>query len=93
MVEETLKLGAARMGFFARDMQRLVAYFYTDNGLLTLTQAACLRRYFDALTDMFDSVGLQTNVSKTRSTAFKYQKQKLRCLWMDYYYDLPLFWS
>ena len=27
------------------------------------------------------------------STAFKSNKHKLRCLWVDYYYDLPLFIS
>ena len=88
-----MKLSASGMVFFGKDVQRILAYLYANDGLLTLNQAARLQRYFYALTDMFDSASLHTNVSKTRTTDFKCQHHKLRCLWIDYYYDLPLFWS
>ena len=68
---------------FVRDVQRLEAYLYADDGLLVLTQTACLKWYFDALAEMFDRVGLHNNVAKMVSTAFRYHQQKLRCLWIE----------
>ena len=50
---------------FGQNVQRLAAYFYAGNGLLTSTQAARLQQDFDTLMKFFDHVGLCTNVSNT----------------------------
>ena len=49
---------------FGRDVQRLVDYFYADDGALVFTWVTRIQRYFDTLTDLFDHVGLRTNVTK-----------------------------
>ena len=41
------------------------AYFYADNRLLTSTRATRLQREFETLKELFDGVGLQTNMEKT----------------------------
>ena len=46
-------------------MQSLTAYFYIDDWLLALTWVNRLQQNFDTLTDLFDRVGLRTNVVKT----------------------------
>ena len=62
--EESVPPGADNMEGFGRDMQSLEAYFYEEDGLITPTQETCLQRYFDTQTELFDRVGLQTNVIK-----------------------------
>ena len=47
------------------DVQKLSAYLYADDGLLTSTQVACLQQYFDTPTEIFDRVGFHTNEAKT----------------------------
>ena len=49
---------------FARYIQWLMAYFYSDDGLLALTQVTRLQRSFNVLGYLFERVGLRTNVSK-----------------------------
>ena len=43
----------------------LVAYLYSDDGLVVSTQPERLQRAFDVLAGLFDWVGLQTNTAKT----------------------------
>ena len=43
----------------------LVAYSYSNDGLLALTQLKRLKRAFDFLTSLFDRVGLRKNMAKT----------------------------
>ena len=50
-------------------VQDLALYLYTDNGLVTLTQPERLKRLFNVLMDLFDRVGLRTNMRKTMSKA------------------------
>ena len=50
-------------------VQDLVVYFYSDNGLIMSTQPERFQRAFDALTDLFDQVGLWTNTQKMVSMA------------------------
>ena len=47
---------------FRRDIQRLAAHLHADDGLLDLTRAHRLQRAFDILAELFDQVGLRTNV-------------------------------
>ena len=54
---------------FGRDIQRLTSYFYANDGLLASTWAHRLHRSFDVLTDLFEQVGLCTNVVNTVSMA------------------------
>ena len=42
------------------------ALFYADDGYIASTDAGLLQRSVDVLTDLFDRVGLKTNVSKTK---------------------------
>ena len=42
---------------FIQEIQRMVAYFYADNGLLVSTRGTQLQQAFDVLTEMFDWVG------------------------------------
>ena len=42
------------------------ALFYADDGYIASTDAELLQRSVDVLTDLFDRVGLKTNVSKTK---------------------------
>ena len=48
----------------------MLACFYADNGLIVLRDPDFLQRAFDALTDLFDRVGLKTNTTKTETMAF-----------------------
>ena len=50
-------------------IQDLVAYFYTNNGLVTSTQLERLQRVFDVLARIFERFDLQTNASKMVSMA------------------------
>ena len=50
---------------FGQAVQHLSAHFYADKILLASTQAVRLQRSFDVLADIFDQVGLQTNIGKT----------------------------
>ena len=43
----------------------LAVLFYTGDGILTSPRPAHLQDALDVLTEMFDRVGLQTNVNKT----------------------------
>ena len=52
-------------------VQDLEAYFYTDNGLVALTQSERLKRSFDILTYLFDWFGLWTNVRKKARMEFR----------------------
>ena len=47
----------------------LVAYFYSDDGLIASTQTERLLRAFDFLTSLFDHAGLRKNMKKTVSMA------------------------
>ena len=47
----------------------LVAYSYSNDGLLALTQLKRLKRAFDFLTSLFDHAGLRKNMKKTVSMA------------------------
>ena len=67
---EEVPLGAARIEGLRKDVQCLAAYFYADNRLLVLTLTTRLQRAFDTLTELFECVGLRTNVAKTVSTAY-----------------------
>ena len=42
------------------------ALFYADDGYIASTDDTLLQRSGDALTQLFDRVGLKTNVSKTK---------------------------
>ena len=64
-LEETPPPVADSMDCFGRDVQRLAAYFYADDGLLASTQANHLQQDFNTLTELFYSVGLHTNVANT----------------------------
>ena len=54
-----------------QDIQKIAACFYYENGLLVSTRATQLQLEFDVLTDMFDWIGLITNVVNTVSMACK----------------------
>ena len=43
----------------------LEAYFYADDGIISLTQPDRIQRAFDVLTGLFDQVGLRMNTEKT----------------------------
>ena len=43
----------------------LAAYFYSDNGLVALTQPESLKRMFDILIGLLGQVGLWTNTGET----------------------------
>ena len=62
---EAVEPGADDTEGFGQNVQRLAAYFYAGNGILTSTQAARLQQDFDTLMKFFDHVGLCTNVSNT----------------------------
>ena len=68
--EEEVSLGAANTEGFGKDVQRLVAYLYANGGIIVLAQATRLQRDFDTLMELFDRVGLRTNVAKTVSISF-----------------------
>ena len=43
---------------YGRVVRWLAAFFYDDNGILTLTRTERLQAVFDVLTGLFDRVGL-----------------------------------
>ena len=47
---------------FGRDVQRMVAYVYAKDGLIVSTRLAGIKWSFYILTELFDWVGLFTNV-------------------------------
>ena len=51
-------------------MKCLAAYFYANEKLLMSTRAARLQGVFDVLMDLFDRVGLRTNVGKIVNMVF-----------------------
>ena len=69
--EEASSPRAASMEGFRRDVQSLAAYFYADDKLITSMRATHIQRNFDTLTELFEHVGIRTNVSKTASMACK----------------------
>ena len=62
--------GAVPEGF-GRYKQKMTAYFYDDDGLITSTRAERIQREFHVLKELFDGVGLHTNVGKMVSIAFQ----------------------
>ena len=48
-------------------VQELTAYFYAGDGLITSPQLEMLQSLFDVITDLFNRVGLCTNLHKTVS--------------------------
>ena len=52
------------MEIFRRTVQHLEAYFYAGSRIIALMWAIRLHRSFDALTNLFDLVGLRTNMVK-----------------------------
>ena len=48
-------------------IQTLLALFYTDDRLVASSESASIQVAFDALTSLFDRVGLRTNEGKTVS--------------------------
>ena len=60
------KPGAEGLG---ETIQELVAFFYADDGLVASPQTDRFQRAFKVLTDLFDQVGLLTNVRKKVSIA------------------------
>ena len=52
---------------FGREVHRMMEYFYANDGLLASTRSERLQLEFHVLTDIFDRVGLRTNVGKTVS--------------------------
>ena len=69
--EEAVTPGAANAEEFGSDVHNLVAYFYTDDGILALTRANHLQQEFYTLMELFDCVGLHTSVAKMASTALQ----------------------
>ena len=62
--ENIVDLGAAETEGFGRDMQKLSAQLYSDGGFQVLTQAACLQSDFDTMKELFNRVGILTNLAK-----------------------------
>ena len=54
-----------------RLIQSLEVCFYADDSLIALPQAVWLQCSFEVLTDLFDHVGLRTNVNKTVRMVFQ----------------------
>ena len=48
----------------------LVACFYVDDVLIASRDPYFLQRAFDLLMELYDSVGLQTNTTKTETMTF-----------------------
>ena len=59
IVVASTEVGAKILGM---PVQYLVAYFYTDDGLLVFTYPDRLKIFFDVLIELFNRVGLQKNV-------------------------------
>ena len=70
-LEEAVPPGAASTEWFGRYVKRLAASFFADDGIFALTWATCLQQAFDLLMDIFDRVGLHTNVAKVLSMEFQ----------------------
>ena len=49
---------------FVWDIQFLVEYFYADDGILELMRETWLQSLFDVLMELFDRVGMCTNMVK-----------------------------
>ena len=64
-MEEAVPLGEAITEGFKRDVQRLETYFYLDDRILVPMRATRLQQAFDTLMELFNRVGLCTNVAKT----------------------------
>ena len=54
-----------------RSMQRLVEYFYDNNGMVMTIQAGHLQRDLESLVDLFYHVVLRTNVCKMVSMVYQ----------------------
>ena len=61
-VVATSKAGMGGLGLTSID---LTAYFYANDGIVTLTQPERVQRAFDVLAGFFGWVGLQKNTVKT----------------------------
>ena len=55
--------GAGQEGLIT-SIQELSALFYANDGLIASTESACLQGAFNALTGIFDRVGIWTNEEK-----------------------------
>ena len=64
VTEEAVPPRADTTEGFWRDVHRLTAYFYADDGILASTRATRLQQAFDTLKKLFELVGLRTNVAK-----------------------------
>ena len=71
-MEEAVDPGTAGTEGFRRDMQRFAGYFYADDELLASTRATRLQWEFDTLMELFDHVGLSTNVNKTEEWIYSH---------------------
>ena len=58
------KEGAGQEGL-GTPIQSLFMLFYNDDGLVAPPESACLQEASDALTGLFNRVGLRTNEGKT----------------------------
>ena len=58
-------MGADSTEGFGRDVQRLVAYFYSDDSIIASTRANRLHWSFFTLLEIFDGVCLCYNAAKT----------------------------
>ena len=63
--DEAVDPDEARTEGFGQDIQRLASYFYADDDLLTSTQVEQLQQAFNTLTELFNQVGLRTNIANT----------------------------
>ena len=64
-LRQVVSAESARDGITSADIRRLLACFCADDGLVLSRDPAVLQRAFDALTGLFDRVGLRTNTKKT----------------------------
>ena len=64
-LEEAAPMGAAITEGFKRYVQRLETYFYPDYMPIVSMRETRLQKDFDTLTELFNCVGLRTNVAKT----------------------------
>ena len=64
MVEATEETADARTKGFRWYIQRLADYFYATDILLESTRVHWIQRAFDVLAELFDHIGLHTNVVK-----------------------------
>ena len=52
-------------------IQKLVAFFYADDGPVVFPRPERLQMEFNVLTDLFDQVGIHTNMRNTVRMAFQ----------------------